>query len=67
MFPITWSKEKIESEIKLARVNPVTKAHASVDWAGWCRNGMIIGGRSHGNGAIKSAFPAFRDGFEIPG
>ena len=66
MFPVSWNRTRVEEEIKLAHANPLTMRHNSIDWSGKCRNGMIIGGRSAGNGAVKSAFPAFRDSFDIP-
>jgi hypothetical protein len=66
MFPDRLGQAAIVKMIKVAFVNQRTDTSASVDWAGLHDNGMRIGGRTTGVGAIKSAFPAYKGSFEIP-
>lgn len=65
MFPDRMCKEEILRSIRVAYVNTRQNTFQSIQWLGVCENGMRIGGRADGTG-ITSAFPAYRDSFDIP-
>jgi len=66
MFPDRMSASTVERAIRTAAVNRRSDTSPSVDWAGLHDNGMRVGGRTMGNGSLKSAFPAYRGSFDIP-